>query len=290
MEVIKAETAGFCMGVGLALRRLEAAILEYRAEREENGAGRLYTLGPIIHNPQLVREYEERGAICLKDPEQAVSGDTVVIRAHGLPFEVENALLERGVKIIDATCPKVKSAQVSIRKAYEAGKGELLLFGESEHPEVKGLLSYAGSGSRVFGSLEELAALGLKAGEHYFLAAQTTQDKSIFTDIENYVRTILGEDITVLKTICDATRERQAEVIRLADSVRGMVIVGGLNSGNTTRLAEISRAKGIFTVHCENGDKLPLDELRRLQPVGLSAGASTPDEQIQEVEDILRKA
>lgn len=285
MEVIKAETAGFCMGVGLALRRLETAIREHTAS-----SGRLYTLGPIIHNPQLVREYEEQGAICLSDPEQAMPGDTVIIRAHGLPCEVENRLRERGVSIVDATCPKVKSAQVNIRKAFEGGKGELLLFGESEHPEVRGLLSYAGSGSRVFGSMEELAALGLKEGDHYFLAAQTTQDKSIFTEIEKYARTILGEDITVLKTICDATRERQAEVIRLSDSVRSMVIVGGLNSGNTTRLAEIARARGIFTVHCENGDGLPVDKLRELQPVGLSAGASTPDKQIDEVEEILANA
>ena len=289
MEVIKAKTAGFCMGVGLALRRLEEALKEHGQGSEATG-GCLYTLGPIIHNPQLVREYEEQGAICLHDPARAQRGDTVVIRAHGLPCEVEESLRGRGVKIVDATCPKVKSAQVNIRRAFEAGKGDLLLFGESEHPEVRGLLSYAGPGSKVFGGLEELRALGLKAGDHYFLAAQTTQDKSIFTDIEKYVRTILGEDITVLKTICDATRERQDEVIRLSGTVRSMVIVGGLNSGNTTRLAEIAKARGVFTVHCENGNNLPLEKLKGLQPVGLSAGASTPDKQILEIEDILNKA
>ena len=298
MQVIKAKTAGFCMGVSLALRRLDQALRE-RAEAAAGtlagqaagqDAGRLYTLGPIIHNPQLVREYEALGAACLEDHRAARPGDTVVIRAHGLPREVERELREAGVTVIDATCPKVKAAQTAIRRQHERGGGTMLLYGEAEHPEVKGLLSYSRPAALVFGSLEELAALELSPAGGYFLAAQTTQDKGVYAKAADYVRGKLGQEVPVLNTICEATRERQAEVTELAGRVRSMVIVGGLNSGNTTRLADIARKRGIFTLHCENGYNMPLDQLRQLQPVGLSAGASTPDKQIEEVEQILIRA
>ncbi|MDR2892744.1 MAG: 4-hydroxy-3-methylbut-2-enyl diphosphate reductase [Deltaproteobacteria bacterium] len=286
MQVIKAKTAGFCMGVSLALRRLDQAL----RERNETPAGRLYTLGPIIHNPQQVREYEELGAVCLRDHREAKSGDTVIIRAHGLPWEVEQELRQAGVTVLDATCPKVKAAQMAIRRQHESGDWTMLLYGEADHPEVKGLISYSQPGAMIFGDLDELAALPLKPERNYFLAAQTTQDQEIYGKAAAYVREKLGHEAAVLSTICEATRERQAEVLELAGRVRSMVIVGGLNSGNTTRLADIARKSGIFTLHCENGYNMPLEQLRQLQPVGLSAGASTPDGQIDEVEQILIRA
>lgn len=286
MQVIRAKSAGFCMGVSLAVRMLESAVNE-----NSPGAG-LYTLGPIIHNPALVAEYEARGAHCLQDHLQAEPGSTVVIRAHGLPRQVESELAERGLTVINATCPKVKSAQSAIKKAHDSGLGTLLLFGEKEHPEVRGLLSYADDAdgpadALVFSSLEELCELPLDPGKTYFMAAQTTQDKEVFAQAIEWLSTRLGKDVKVLRTICDSTRKRQDEVIELAGKVRSMVIVGGMNSGNTRRLAEIARARGIFTVHCENHTELPLEKLKELQPVGLSAGASTPDEQINSIESIL---
>ncbi|MDL2314286.1 4-hydroxy-3-methylbut-2-enyl diphosphate reductase [Desulfovibrio sp. OttesenSCG-928-C14] len=284
MRVIKAETAGFCMGVSLALKRLDRAL----GDRERGGMpGRLCTFGPIIHNPPLVKEYEERGVICMRGVEEARPGDTVLIRAHGVPLELEEELKARGADVVDATCPRVKAAQLAIKGAASEGRGTLLLFGEAEHPEVKGLLSYAGPGAVVFSRLEELHALGLEKSRPCFLAAQTTQDRNVFQKAADYLQGIFGENFTVLHTICDATRERQQEVIELAGKVRSMVIVGGMNSGNTTRLAEIARGLGIYTVHCEDGCELPLDELRALQPVGLSAGASTPDKHIAGVEELL---
>lgn len=296
MQVIRAESAGFCMGVSLALRRLNQA-LEARQQLENSGAARsgarLYTIGPIIHNPQLVREYEERGALCLRDLSGLQAGDTAVIRAHGLPRQVEDELRALGVEVVDATCPRVKAAQLAIRKASQGG-AELLLFGEAEHPEVKGLLSYAEHGATVFGSLDELEEIFLSRkislADKFFLAAQTTQDKEIFSEAREFVKRVSGKDVTVLETICDATKERQDEVSELAGRVRSMVIVGGLNSGNTTRLADIARGMGVFTLHCENGYTIPLDKLKELQPVGLSAGASTPDEQINSVEELLIRA
>jgi 4-hydroxy-3-methylbut-2-enyl diphosphate reductase len=269
------------MGVSLAVRKLDDAV---EARREGQG---LYTLGPIIHNPALVADYEARGAHCLRDHSKAESGATVIIRAHGLPRLIEEDLALRGLKIIDATCPKVKAAQMAIKKARESGRGALLLFGEVDHPEVRGLLSYAGDDALIFNSLEELAALPLDAEKNYFIAAQTTQDKEIFARALDWLSARLGKTAHVLRTICDATRQRQNDVIRLTEQVGSMVIVGGMNSGNTRRLAEIARARGVFTVHCEGPDELPLDKLRELQPIGLSAGASTPDSQINAVESIL---
>jgi 4-hydroxy-3-methylbut-2-enyl diphosphate reductase len=292
MQVIKAKTAGFCMGVSRAVRLLDKALaMRQEAKQYENNSGPgLYTFGPIIHNPQLVREYEERGAICLSDYKEAKSGDTVVIRAHGLPKNLENALRGQSVNIIDATCPKVKAAQIAVQKSQAQAGARLLLFGEAEHPEVKGLLSYAGPDALVFGTLEELKNLPLQRQGEYFLAAQTTQDKTIFTEAIKYVMNFIGNAVKVLQTICDATKERQEEVLKIASQVRSMVIVGGLNSGNTTRLAELTHSKGIFTIHCENAQSIPVDKLKALQPVGLSAGASTPEEHIRQVEELLLRS
>lgn len=284
MQVIRAKTAGFCMGVSRALRMLDAALEDRRGN---NAEGRLCTLGPIIHNPRLVRDYEEAGAACLKDPDSAVPGDTLVIRAHGLPRTLEDALTAKGARLVDATCPKVKSAQLAIKRAHESGKGRLLLFGELDHPEVQGLLSYAGPDAAVFGSLDELRSLPLKPGGKYFLAAQTTQDGKVFKEATDFLAGFLGGRPHVLNTICAATRERQEDLSRLAATVRSMVIVGGMNSGNTRRLAEISSALGVFTVHCEDASSLPLEKLAGLQPVGLSAGASTPDAHIDAIEKVL---
>ncbi len=282
MQVIKANTAGFCMGVSLAMRKLDKALLEMEA-----GGNGLYTLGPIIHNPQVVKEYEAKGAVCLHAPQDAPPGSTVVIRAHGLPYDIEKNLHERGLKVVDATCPKVKAAQVAIRKARESGKGTLLLFGEKDHPEVQGLLSYAGPDALVFSGLDELAALPLDKSRDYFVAAQTTQEKNIFEKALVWLSDFFGHPLPVLRTICDATQNRQDDIIELAGRVKSMVIVGGMNSGNTRRLAEISSNLGVFTVHCENAENLPLARLKELQPVGLSAGASTPDTHINEVERVL---
>lgn len=289
MQVIKAKSAGFCMGVSIAMRKLNSAV-------QDSAPGcSLYTLGPIIHNPALVADYEKKGAHCLDDHRKAEAGATVVIRAHGLPRQIEADLAKRGLNVIDATCPKVKGAQMLIKKARESGHGTLLLFGEKDHPEVLGLLSYSAPDGEpidalVFNSLEELAGLELDPKKQYYLAAQTTQDKEIFAKALDWLNTRLGKEVRSLRTICEATKQRQDDVIKLTETVKSMVIVGGMNSGNTRRLAEIARAKGIFTVHCEGPDELPLDKLKELQPVGLSAGASTPDSQIKLIESILLNA
>ena len=293
MRVIRAKSAGFCLGVSLALRALdeELAALEKAAEHAApsgsiNTRRRLVTLGPIIHNPLVMGEYSAKGVFCQNTPEGLTPADTVIIRAHGVPRELEAQLAASGALVRDATCPKVKKAQLAIAEQKKRG-GTLLLFGEADHPEVRGLLSYAGHDALVFGSLEELEALPLHEGHAYFLAAQTTQDKALFLEATDVVARRLGRDTPVLRTICDATRKRQEEALALAENVEAMVVVGGLNSGNTRRLAELARARGVPTVHVEQVEDLLEDALRGLNVVGLTAGASTPEAHIAAMEAYL---
>ena len=279
MEVIRAKTAGFCMGVSLALQNLENALLR------EGAARRICTLGPIIHNPQVLEHFAARGVACVASADELGPGDHVLIRAHGLPREEEARLRASGATVEDATCPRVKGAQLAIARATGGG-ASLLLFGEADHPEVRGLVSYAAGEARVFGSLEELMALSLAAERPHVLASQTTQDRDAFAAIEAWLATRLPE-LTVLNTICGATRERQEEARRLADAVDVMVVVGGRESGNTRRLAALAAQAGVETFHVERPEELDAKRFVTKSRAGLTAGASTPKSLIDATEEWL---
>lgn len=278
-KVLRASTAGFCMGVDLALKKLERLLSE-----QAESATDIYTLGPIIHNPQVLAMYAAKGVGQLGDPEEAVPGSSVVIRAHGVPRYVRHVLRRKGVYLVDATCPKVKKAQ----KLIEAHTRErnLLLYGEPDHPEVVGLLSYAQSETTVFQELSEVSGC-LEQGKRYVLAAQTTQDRSEYTRIHEALCSRLGEDLPVLDTICDTTRQRQQEASDVADQVELMIVVGGRSSGNTRRLAQVAASHGKPCIHVEEAGELPLERIRACRVVGLTAGASTPGHVIDEVEQRL---
>ena len=279
MEIIRAKTAGFCMGVSLALRKLDQALAEEKT-------GRVVTLGPIIHNPQVIADYARRGVVEVNDPAELRPGDRVLIRAHGIPKQMEEALVQAGVEIMDATCPKVKKAQENIAEMCSTGL-TLILFGEAEHPEVRGLLSYSSPGSLLFSSLQELATLPLDQETGYFLAAQTTQDQDFFLQAAELLKARLHKPLLVLNTICDATRKRLNEAGALAEKVEAMVVVGGLSSGNTRRLAAAAEERGIKAYHVEVPEMLPLGELRGISSIGLIAGASTPKTIIDAVQKLL---
>lgn len=284
MKVVRAKTAGFCMGVSLALRRLDAALVPVR---ERKASGRLATLGPVIHNPRVIAAYEAKGVTCITDPSDAREGDTVLIRAHGVPRDTERALLDKGVAVVDATCPRVKEAQIAIAREREQG-GTLLLYGEADHPEVKGLVSYAENDARVFPDLAAMEAIELDPGQRYFVAAQTTQDTVGFASICDRIKQRLGHNVPVLHTICDATRKRQAEILSLAESVDIVVVVGGANSGNTRRLAEVAEGRGVKALRIEDVSELQESLFSGASVIGLTAGASTPAEHIDAVETWLK--
>lgn len=277
------------MGVSLALRRLDRALAEFAASNAREGRGRLATLGPVIHNPGVIAAYAEKGVLCLTDPSQAQEGDTVLIRAHGVPREVETFLLAQGAMVIDATCPKVKAAQLAIAAEREKTGGTLLLYGESDHPEVKGLVSYADNEAFVFPDAPGFEAVVLDPAREYFLAAQTTQDTLGFEAICQRASERLGHDVPMLQTICDATRKRQTEVLEIAREVDMVIVVGGSNSGNTRRLAEVAEGRGTQTLRVEKVTELTPAMVRGFRAVGLTAGASTPAADLDAVESWLRQ-
>ena len=279
MEVILADTAGFCMGVDLALRRLDKLVAAAEGRP-------IHILGPIIHNPQVLRCYAEAGVVVSERPEDVPSGAYLVIRAHGIPSEVEAKLRERDIVVKDATCPRVKKAQLLIGRHTEGG-AELLLFGEEDHPEVAGLVSYARHGYFVFGSEEELEKHELSAQKNYVLAAQTTQDRVLFEELAARLKADPDVHVKALSTICDATKLRQKDASRLADEVDYMVVVGGYNSGNTRRLAQVALDRGTPCQHVETAAELDLDAIRGRRRVGVTAGASTPRRLIDEVLETL---
>lgn len=281
MRVIRARNAGFCMGVALALCKLDEAVAAAPS-------GRVATLGAIIHNPQVLEEYAAKGVRALHSPDEAEPDMTVVVRAHGVPREDEARLLAIGAAVVDATCPRVKKAQISIAEATANG-AELWLYGDAEHPEVRGLLSYAAGPRRVFATGAEAARLrdALPPDGRAVLAAQTTQDRPMFDALRKDFVTAMDNRLIVLDTICDATRRRQQETMLLVDQVDALVVVGGRASGNTRRLADIAAGRGIPALLVETGDELEPAFFSSISVVGLTAGASTPKSIIDAVEQRL---
>lgn len=264
MEVKLAKTAGFCMGVRLAMDKV--------LDLAERARGPLYTYGPLIHNRQAVEMLEGKGVRDMEDDPAAANG-TVLIRAHGVPLEEMEALGERGFDVLDATCPHVLAAQSHIER-YSAKGYRIVIAGDKEHAEVTGLISRAPDACVVVSTPQE--ARTVEVAEPLCLLAQTTFNEEVYAEIAGILRERFPK-IEVVRTICKATRRRQEEVVRLAAEVEAMVIVGGLHSANTRRLAEIARATGIPSFHVETADDLDVSALAAFRVVGLTAGASTPN-------------
>ena len=277
MKVVLARTAGFCIGVKRALEMVLKAINESQTK--------IYTYGPLIHNPQVLELLKERG-ITVLEPGQTAAEGLVVIRAHGIPPQDRRQLEGRATRIIDATCPRVAKVQAIIRRWAAKGHATLIV-GDADHPEVEGLLGYTEGRGHVVVSAEDVAALP-ELGEPT-VVAQTTQSEALF---EARVAEIQARfpGARIFNTICDATTFRQAEVQELARHAEALVVVGGRNSGNTQRLVEISRATGIPTYHVETEQDLDLEEMSRYHTVGVTAGASTPHWLISNVVSTLKHA
>lgn len=277
MKVVLARTAGFCIGVKRALEMVLKAINENQTK--------IYTYGPLIHNPQVLELLKERGISVLQPRQQPAEG-LVVIRAHGIPPQERRQLEGQAAMIIDATCPRVAKVQAIIRRWAAMGHATLIV-GDADHPEVEGLLGYTENRGYVVVSAADVAALP-ELGTP-IVVAQTTQSESLF---EARVAEIKARfpGARIFNTICDATASRQAEVQELARVAEALVVVGGRNSGNTQRLVEISRATGIPTYHVETEQELDLEEMSHYHTVGVTAGASTPHWLISNVVSTLKHA
>lgn len=270
MEIIVAKTAGFCFGVRRALEMVEDALKHTEAP--------IFSLGPLIHNPRVVRDLERQGLRSVGGIEE-VAGEKVVICSHGAGPEVYRYASENKLALIDATCPFVKNVQelavILIDQDYQ-----VIIIGEREHAEVKGVLDSIGGAAAVVNNKEDLA--NLKFERKVGIISQTTQEIAKFREVAAEIFPRVKE-CRIFNTICLATRQRQQEAAELSRSVDVMVVVGGKNSANTCRLAEICAKNGASTYHLESAAELKAEFFRNAGKVGITAGASTPDEQITEI-------
>ena len=270
MKIVIAKTAGFCMGV----RRAVEMVLD-APQKHENP---ITTYGPLIHNPQVLNLLEEKGIVAITDIPEKGSG-TILIRAHGVPPEAKEHLTKAGFKIVDATCPRVIKVQTIIHKHAKQGYASIII-GDKDHPEVTGLMGYAGETGYVVDSLEDLDTIPQL--ERAIIVAQTTQNKYFFDKVKKWAAH-RAPHYKVFDTICDSTARRQSEVQRIADVVDAVVVVGGYNSGNTKRLAQIALQAGKPTYHVETESELDLDALSSARHIGVTAGASTPNWTIKRI-------
>lgn len=263
-EIKLAKTAGFCWGVKKAIDiTLESA----RGKGKE-----VYTYGPLIHNPQLIKLLESKNIHVETNLDKLKPGSEVIIRTHGITPQKREDLKRHGLVISDATCPLVAKVQGMIRKFSRKGY-TVVIVGDDGHAEVAGLKGFAETPVYVVATLEQ--AQKLPDFDKVFVAAQTTCDIQNYEAITKYFKEKYS-DIQIGDTICEATDERQSEVIRLSKEVDAMVVVGGKNSANTARLAAIAKEHGVATYHVETDDELDLEELSKYQRIGVTAGASTP--------------
>lgn len=270
VQIVVAKHAGACYGVERALKLARACAQE--------SAGAVHTLGPLIHNPIVVRDLEQTGVQLAETLDDAESG-TLIIRTHGVVPQVIEEASSRGLTVLDATCPYVKKVHEAAAKLVREGY-QLLVIGEAGHPEVEGILGHAGGQAFVVSNTSELD--GLELGRKVGVVVQTTQTAARLSEVVAALAPRVKE-LRVVNTICKATGERQRAAAELAEASECMIVVGGKNSGNTRRLAEICSALCARTHHIEAEDELDASWFKGISTVGITAGASTPQEHIERV-------
>ena len=280
MEVIVAKTAGFCFGVKRAVEQVSEQI--EKAERP------VYTFGPIIHNEQVVEDLAQKGVRVIDTEEdlETVRDAIVIIRSHGVGKHIYDLLERNGVTVVDATCPFVKKIHRIVQEQQAAGR-RVIIVGNPDHPEVQGIRGWGDEGTLVVENADQIENLPVSTKDKLCVVAQTTFNYNKFQDlVEKIPKT--RYDIIVLNTICNATQERQVEAKRIASEVDAMIVIGGRNSSNTQKLYEICRKECKNTYFIQTlGDFNP-ECVNSVRSVGITAGASTPNQIIEEVHTNVR--
>ncbi|MCL1940371.1 MAG: 4-hydroxy-3-methylbut-2-enyl diphosphate reductase [Synergistaceae bacterium] len=266
MKISLADPTGFCFGVQRAINALETAL-------SSADGGAVVSIGMPIHNPQEVERLKKLGLVVVENVLQIPKGATVFIRAHGEPMDVYNELLKNGYRIIDATCPFVKRVQDKAAELTEAGYSVVLL-GDGDHPEVRSIVGHCADNIKVVKTPAE--AEEISTHPQIGVISQTTQREEDFEQLVNILRRKTNE-LEISDTICQATVERQQAVRKLADSVEGIIIVGGKNSANTVKLYEIAKSRGTDAILVESSKELDGGWLKGKSSIGVAAGASTPE-------------
>ena len=279
MEVRLATHAGFCFGVKRAVEQVY--------EQIETGKT-IYTYGPIIHNEEVVKDLESKGVKVIPDIEtlQNITEGTVIIRSHGVTKEIYDILEQKGLECIDATCPFVKRIHNIVRTESAAGK-HIVIVGDPKHPEVEGIMSWCSSSMTVLETEKEAQELSLPENTEICIVSQTTFNYNKFQHIVEKKKK-KGYNDSVVNTICNATEERQTEAKEIASEADVMIVIGGKHSSNTRKLYEICSKECANTYFIQTLDDLHLELPKSVGLVGITAGASTPNKLIEEVQNYVR--
>ncbi|PST34201.1 bifunctional 4-hydroxy-3-methylbut-2-enyl diphosphate reductase/30S ribosomal protein S1 [Enterocloster lavalensis] len=281
-EVIVARTAGFCFGVERAVDQVYEQI---GLVEQGKASGPIYTYGPIIHNEEVVGDLAKRGVTVLETEEDLKAlppgQGTVIIRSHGVSRHIYDILEERGVAVVDATCPFVKKIHRIVDEHSRAGEA-VVIIGNASHPEVEGIRGWGNRDTKVVENEAEAEDFNLSEGQKLCIVSQTTFNYNKFKElVEKFSKK--GYDSSVLNTICNATQERQVEAARIASQVEAMIVIGGRHSSNTQKLYEICLKECKNTFYIQTLGDLDPDSVSSVRSVGITAGASTPKKIIEEV-------
>jgi 4-hydroxy-3-methylbut-2-enyl diphosphate reductase len=268
LQIIRANNTGFCFGVKRAINKANKLIKEVNNEE-------IYMLGEIIHNPQVIKEFKEKGVQIVNEVSQVPYKKYLITRAHGISSYDKDIAQKRNIKLIDTTCPYVKKLHQLI-SILNKENYQIIIFGDINHPEIKSLLSYNNIDAKVFQSYKDIKSSCFAFKNKVGLISQTTKDKEDYKKLINEIFENV-EELRVYNTICKATSLRQYSTRELAKRVDMMIVVGGLNSANTTRLAKISERVGVETYHIENEKDIKKIYFKGKKKIGITSGASTPD-------------
>jgi 4-hydroxy-3-methylbut-2-enyl diphosphate reductase len=279
MEVILAEHAGFCFGVKRAVDQVYELVKTGKP---------IYTYGPIIHNEDVVKDLEKKGVKVIENEEQldAVKEGIVVIRSHGVPKRICEMIEERGLECVDATCPFVKRIHNIVEKESASGK-KIVIVGNSGHPEVEGIKGWSSVPADVIESVDEARTYECEKAHEICIVAQTTFNYNKFEEIVEIFKE-RGYNVIVVNTICNATEVRQTEARKIAAQVDVMIVIGGNHSSNTRKLYEICKEGCARTYFVQSLDDLNFVLPKSVRLVGITAGASTPNNIIEEVQNNVR--
>ena len=279
MEVILAETAGFCFGVKRAVDQVY--------EQIKTGK-KIYTFGPIIHNENVVEDLEKKGVRVIDNVDElaTLTEGSVVIRSHGVSKDVYELIQKQGLEIVDATCPFVKKIHRIVEKESKQGC-QIIIIGNDSHPEVEGIKGWCEKPAIVVESKEQAGQVTLPQNQKICIVSQTTFNYNKFQELVEIICK-KGYDINVVKTICNATEERQTEAAEVARKVNTMIVIGGTHSSNSRKLYEICKAECENTFFIQTLKDLQSELTVPVGPVGITAGASTPNNIIEEVQNYVR--
>ena len=279
IEVILAKSAGFCFGVHRAVDTV------YERTDKEN----VYTYGPIIHNEEVVKDLESKGVRAISDVDEIEGMNdnaTVIIRSHGVSKNVYDSIKAKKYEIVDATCPFVLKIHRIVEEESAKGK-QIIIIGNEKHPEVEGIMGWSHSPVFVIDTVEKAKNMQLDNKKEVVIVSQTTFNYNKFKELVEIIEK-KSYDVSVLNTICNATKERQTEARSIAETVDAMIVIGDKHSSNTQKLFEICRKACNNTYYIQTLGDLDLNQLGSVETVGITAGASTPNNIIEEVQNNVR--